>query len=155
MTNISPAVTALLERMDTNPEEFIDGEYSYIKHGIGSLINDTRWENITWTMMGDGNKALTIFTPEEVEAYTTKLGGIVRRKLEEDVCQELLKPQKEPEQMELFPNQSSFPPRARAAQPSSILTTKEMHDKALKILNGEINKGRTKLVMDDPTGHIL
>jgi hypothetical protein len=151
MTNISPAVTALLERMDTNPEEFIFIEYSYIKHGIGSLINDTRWENITWTMMGDGNKALTIFTPEEVEAYTTKLGGIVRRKLEEDVCQELLKPQKEPEQMELFPNQSSFPPRGR----TSAVTAQQITTEALRILNAEIGKNRTKEVMDDPTGHIL
>lgn len=152
MSNISPAVTALLERMDTNPEEFIDAEYSYVKHGIGALINDTRWENITWTMMGDGNKSLPIFNPEETDAYITKLGGIVRHKLEEDVCKELLKPQKEPEQMELFPNQSSFPPRNR---PSSVLTAKQVTAEAMKILSDELDKGRTKLVMDDPTGHIL
>lgn len=152
MTDISPAVTALLERMDTNPEEFIDGEYSYVKHGVGSLINDTRWENVTWTMLGDGSKALTIFTPEETNAYITKLSAMMRRKLEEDVCQELLKPQRNPEQMELFPNQSSFPPRAR---PGSIITAKQVTAEALKILSDELDKGRTKLVMDDPTGHIL
>ena len=152
MSNISPAVTALLERMDTNPEEFIDAEYNYIKHGISALVNDTRWENITWTMMGDANKTLTIFTPEETNTYITKLSGMIRRKLEEDVCKELLKPQKEPEQMELFPNQSSFPPRAR---PGSIITAKQVTAEAMKILSDELDKGRTKLVMDDPTGHIL
>ena len=151
MTNISPAVTALLERMDTNPEEFIDGEYSYVRHGVSQLINDTRWENVTWTMIGDGNKALTIFTPEETDAYITKLGIMIRQKLEEDICKELLRPQKEPEQLELFPNHSAFPPRNR----TSAVTAQQITTEALKILNGEINKGRTKEVMDDPTGHIL
>lgn len=149
MTN---AVTALLERMDTHPEEFIEGEFSYVRHGLSQLINDTRWENVTWTMLGDGNKSLAIFTPEETDAYTTKLGGIIRQKLEEDVCKELLKPREEPEQMELFPNQSSFPPRQR---PSTILTANQITNEALKILSDEMDKGRTKLVMKDPTGHIL
>lgn len=152
MSNISPAVTALLERMDTNPEEFLDMEYSYVKHGVSQMIHDTRWEQVTWTMLGDGVKALTVFTPEEVEAYATKISSVLRRKLEEDICKELLKPQKEPEQMELFPNQSSFPPRAR---PGSIITAKQVTAEALKILSDELDKGRTKEVMDDPTGHIL
>lgn len=146
------AVKALLERMDTNPEEFIDAEYNYIKHGISSLLNETRWEQVTWTMLGDGNKALTIFTPEETNAYITKLSGMIRHKLEEDVCKELLKPQKEPEQMELFPNQTAFPPRNR---PNSILTVKQIQAEAMKILGDELGKTALKEVMDDPTGHIL
>lgn len=147
MTN---AVTALLERMDTHPEEFICEGFSYVRYGLGQVINDTRWENVTWNMMGDGNKALTIFTPEEVDAYTTKLGGIIRQKFEEDVCKELLNPH-EPEQMELFPNQSSFPPRSR----TGAVTAQQITNEALKILSDELDKGRTKLVMKDPTGHIL
>lgn len=146
------AVKALLERMDTHPEEFICEGFSYVRYGLGQLINDTRWENVTWTMTGYGDKSLAIFTPEEVDAYTTKLGGIIRQKLEEDVCKELLKPREEPEQMELFPNQSSFPPRSR---PSTILTANQITNETLKILNDELDKGRTKLVMKDPTGHIL
>ena len=145
------AVKALLERMDTHPEEFINDDFSSTTQSFGNMFNETRWEYVSWGMAGDVSK-FGMFTPEEHEAYLTKLGVLMRQKFEADVCEELLNPHKEPEQMELFPNQSSFPPRTR---PSSILTTKEMHDKALKILSDELNNGTIRSTMNDPTGHIL
>lgn len=148
MTN---SVTALLERMDTHPEEFVNDDFSCIPHGFGNMINETRWEHVTWAMSGDLYK-FNVFAPEERESYLIKLGVLMRQKFEEDVCKELLKPHKEPEQMELFPNQSSFPPRKR---PNNVLTSQAVLAESLKILNDELDKGRTKLVMKDPTGHLL
>jgi hypothetical protein len=144
------AVKALLERMDTCPEEFVNDDFSCIPHGFGNMINETRWENVSWAMSGDLHK-FDVFTPEERESYLTKIGALMRQKFEEDVCKELLKPN-EPEQLELFPNQSSFPPRKR---PNSVLTSQAVLTESLKILNDELDKGRTKAVMDDPTGHLL
>lgn len=150
MSNISPAVTALLERMDTNPEEFVHPLRSLVNDSCSEITYGSRWHSITESIL-EQNTVFKVFTVEEVNAYQEKLAGVFRKKLEEDVCQELLKPQKNPEQMELFPNQSSFPPRGR----TGAVTTQQITTEALKILNGEINKGRTKEVMDDPTGHIL
>ena len=147
MTN---AVTALLERMDTHPEEFINDDFRCTVQTFGNMINETRWEYVTWAMAGDIDK-FSVFTPEEREAYLTKVGALMRQKIEEDVCKELLNP-RQPEQMELFPNQSSFPPRPR---PSTMLTANQITNEALKILSDELDKGRTKAVMNDPTGHIL
>jgi hypothetical protein len=134
--------------MDTHPEEFVNDDFSCIPHGFGNMINETRWENVSWAMSGDIHK-FELFTPEERESYLTKIGALMRQKFEEDVCKELLKPN-EPEQLELFPNQSSFPPRGR----TSGITVQQITNEALKILNDEV-EGRTKAVMNDPTGHIL
>lgn len=146
------AVKALLERIDTHPEEFINDDFRCTVQTFGNMINETRWEYVTWAMAGDIDK-FSVFTLEEREAYLTKVGALMRQKLEEDVCKELLNPH-EPEQMELFPNQSSFPPRSRTKS-NSIITSTTMLNEALKILSDELDKGKTKLVMEDPTGHIL
>ena len=146
------AVKALLERMDTHPEEFVNDDFSCIPHGFGNMVNETRWEHVTWAMSGDLHK-FEVFTPEERESYLTKIGALMRQKFEEDVCKELLKPN-EPEQLELFPNQSSFPPRSRT-KPNSIITSTTMLNEALKILNDEVDKTAAKVVMEDPTGHLL
>jgi hypothetical protein len=124
--------------MDTHPEEFVNDDFSCIPHGFGNMVNETRWEHVTWAMSGDLHK-FEVFTPEEREAYLTKVGALMRQKLEEDVCKELLNPH-EPEQMELFPNQSSFPPRGR----TSAVTVQQITNEALKILSDELDKGRTK-----------
>jgi len=142
------AVKALLERMDTHSEEFVNDDFSCIPHGFGNMVNETRWEHVTWAMSGDLHK-FDVFTPEERESYLTKIGVLMRQKFEEDVCKELLKPN-EPEQLELFPNQSSFPPRGR----TSAVTVQQITNEALKILSDELDKGKTKLVMNDPTGHL-
>jgi hypothetical protein len=144
------AVKALLERMDTHPEEFINDDFSCTTQSFGNMLNETRWEYVSWAMSGDLSK-FYVFTPEEHEAYLIKVGKLMRQKFEADVCEELLNPHKEPEQMELFPNQSSFPPRRR---PSAV-TAQQITTEALKILSDELDKGRTKAVMDDPTGHLL
>ena len=151
MINISSAIAVLLERMDTNPEEFVNPLRSLVNDSCSEITYGSRWHSITESIL-EQNTVFKVFTAEEVNAYQKKLACVFRKKLEEDVCQELLNPHKEPEQMELFPNQSSFPPRTR---PSSILTTKEMHDKALKILSDELNNGTIRSTMNDPTGHIL
>lgn len=146
------AIKALLERIDTHPEEFINEDFSCISHGYNTMLNETRWEHVSWGMAGDLYK-FGVFTPEEREAYLIKVGVLMRQKFEEDVCKELLKPD-EPEQMELFPNQSSFPPRSRTKS-NSIITSTTMLNEALKILNDEVDKTAAKVVMEDPTGHIL
>ena len=144
------AVKALLERMDTHPEEFISDDYSCTAQTFGNMFNETRWEYVSWAMSGDVSK-FGMFTPEEHAAYLTKLGVLMRQKFEEDVCEELLNPHKEPEQMELFPNQSSFPPRGR----TGAVTAQQITTEALKILNAEIGKNKTKAVTNDTTDHIL
>jgi hypothetical protein len=150
MINISPTITVLLERMDTNPDEFAHHLRHMTSNTFSEIVYGSRWSSITESIL-EQNDRYKVFTAEEVNAYRDKLAGLFRKRLEEDVCQELLNPHKEPEQMELFPNQSSFPPRGR----TGAVTAQQITTEALKILNGEIGKNRTKEIMDDPTGHIL
>lgn len=151
MINISPAIAVLLERMDTNPEEFVNPLRSLVNDSCSEITYGSRWHSITESIL-EQNTVFKVFTAEEVNAYQKKLAGVFRKKLEEDVCQELLKPsERNPNQMELFPNQSSFPPRGR----TGAVTAQQITNEALKILSDELNNGTIRSTMNDPTGHIL
>jgi len=98
------AIEALIQRMDQAPEEFAeDGSW---KH--------TRWADITDIMVAESQMTPRVFTQEENVAYMSKLGAIVRKQLEEHICIEILNPlrsnEKAPQQMNLFPAQTAYPP---------------------------------------------
>jgi len=98
------AIEALIQRMDQAPEEFAeDGSW---KH--------TRWADITDIMIAESKMTPRVFTQEEVDAYMDKFCAITRKQLEEHICIELLNPlrsnDKAPQQMNLFPAQTAYPP---------------------------------------------
>jgi hypothetical protein len=99
MVNVSPTVQILLDRMDKFPEEFIDPESNMVHHGIDDCIRGSRWQGITESIFT--GHTYHVFTAEEVNAYRTKLAGILRKKFEEDVCKGLVKFEEDPRQMEL------------------------------------------------------
>lgn len=103
--SISPAIATLLDRMDKFPDEFIDQQSDLTVEALGNSIRHTRWEGITFTMLGQiSGKTPPLYTPEEVEAYMSRITPIYRKKLEEDICKALVEHKNAPrthEQMEL------------------------------------------------------
>lgn len=103
--SISPGMATLLDRMDKFPEEFIDQQSDLTVQALGNSIRDTRWEGITYTMLGQiSGKTPPLYTQEEVDAYMGKITPIYRKKLEEDICKALVdrgNPPRTYEQMEL------------------------------------------------------
>lgn len=102
------AIKALIERMDQAPHEFIeDADW------IG-----TRWNHITELIISESKVTPRIFTQEEIDAYLNKLCAMRRKQIEEEICIEILNPLREgmPEQMDLFPSQTAYPPGSGKAQ---------------------------------------
>jgi hypothetical protein len=73
------AVTIVLARMDSHPEEFTGSSNRYGKEGPNTRWVDTLRELLEHT------------TPEETEAIKTKLRGIRMEHIHYDIIQELLK----------------------------------------------------------------
>lgn len=96
---ISPTIQTLLDRMDKFPEEFVDVHSSATKYGFDGITDGSRWEGVTDSIVNGGN--YEVFTPEEIHAYKSKLAEILRKKLDEDICRELVSHEKNPRQMEL------------------------------------------------------
>ena len=102
------AIKALIERMDQAPHEFIeDADW-----------RGTRWNHITELIISESKVTPRIFTQEEIDAYLDKLCAIRRKQIEEEICIEILNPLREgmPEQMDLFPSQTAYPPGSGKAQ---------------------------------------
>jgi hypothetical protein len=97
---ISDFMQTLLDRMDKFPEEFIDVHIDLSQFSYTRAIEGTRWSGITNSMFYCGGESyqFNMFTEEEQTAYFSKLRGILRRKLEQDICSELVSDQR---QMEL------------------------------------------------------
>jgi hypothetical protein len=127
--------------MDQAPEEFAeDGSW---KH--------TRWADITDIMVAESQMTPRVFTQEENVAYMSKLGAIVRKQLEEHICIEILNPlrsnEKAPQQMNLFPAQTAYPPGTAVwgvsgGGGSGLLTANAIKNEALKVLEEEMYKHR-------------
>jgi hypothetical protein len=121
------AIEALIQRMDQAPEEFADD----------ATWRGTRWEHITDIMFSESKSYAKprVFTQEEVDTYMNKLGTIVRKQVEEQVCVELLNPLRvdTARQLDLFPAASGYPPKG-------LLTSAQMQNDALRILQDEMDK---------------
>lgn len=124
---ISDFMQTLLDRMDKFPEEFVDVSTDLTRYGYTRAIEDTRWVGITNSMFYSGGEPyqFNMFTEAEQAAYFAKLRGILRKKLEQDICSELVSDQR---QMEL------------PGIPARTLTLQQMTSEALKVLEKELFK---------------
>ena len=124
---ISDFMQTLLDRMDKFPEEFIDVTADLSGHCYTRATEYVRWEGITKSMLyyNEAERAFSIFTEEEQAAYFSKLRGLLRKKLEQDICSALMEDSR---QMEL-PGISA-----------RTLTTQQMTNEALKVLEKELFK---------------
>lgn len=97
---ISDFMQTLLDRMDKFPEEFVDPHADLTNHCYTRAVDEVRWGGVTRSMLyyNEAERAFSIFTEEEQTAYFTKLRGILRKKLEQDICSALVSDQR---QMEL------------------------------------------------------
>jgi hypothetical protein len=119
-------IAALIERMGQAPGEF----------AIEGSSRNTRWAHITDCIYEESKTRPCVFTQEEIDAYLTGLGKVVRAQIEEQICIEILNPLRPDrgEQLELFPAQSAYPPGGKP------LTIKQITADALKILEDELYK---------------
>jgi hypothetical protein len=107
------AIKALIERMGQAPEEFA-------KEGS---TRHTRWGHITDQIYEEDTTKPHVFTQEEINAYLDSLSKVIRAQLEEQICIEILNPLRPdtPQQMELFPAQSGYPPGGKPLDALKIL----------------------------------
>lgn len=124
---ISDFMQTLLDRMDKFPEEFVDAHIDLTRYDYTRAIEPGRWSGITNSIFisGGGTFKFNMFTEEEQTAYSAKLRGILRKKLEQDICSALMEDSR---QMEL-PGISA-----------RTLTTQQMTNEALKVLEKELSK---------------
>lgn len=117
-------IAALIERMGQAPGEF----------AIEGSSRGTRWAHITDCIYEESKTRPCVFTQDEIDAYLTGLGKVVRRQIEEQICIEILNPLRPDrgEQLELFPAQSAYPPGGKP------LTPQEITKQALKILDNQM-----------------
>jgi hypothetical protein len=97
---ISDFMQTLLDRMDKFPEEFVDPHADLTDYNYRRAMENTRWGGIAQTMFysGGGEYHFDVFTEAERAAYFSKIRGILRKKLEQDICSALVSDQR---QMEL------------------------------------------------------
>jgi len=77
--NIHPAITLLVKRVESNPEEFICGKWSWVDMTLTKHLNN-----------------------EEIKVYNAALRKLHMQRLHEAVMKQILDPQ--PEQGDLFAN---------------------------------------------------
>lgn len=85
---ISPVMTALIARMEEHPDEFINSGWCPINNPR-SQYDSTRWEEITERIKSNHAAELG-FSDEEIAAYTTKLGVLIRAKIESSIITEII-----------------------------------------------------------------
>lgn len=132
MSEYHDAVKLLLARMESHPEEFVS---------INMLKEQDRLYTSRWgSVMSQFWHTLTT---EEQDAINAGLLTANRDNFHRAVMQELLDPKIDRigRQMELFPAQSAYPP---GSMPSKLLTTADITQHALKIIEDEMENNRLK-----------
>ena len=87
---ISDTVNMLLERMKTNPDEFVNSEWDPVADPAWSNepFSNTRWGNLIKAMYQTG--AETMFIDEELEALKKAYGELLRTRCQECIVKELV-----------------------------------------------------------------
>lgn len=87
---ISDEVKMLLERMKTNPEEFVNVDWNPIGHSAWSFepFEDVRWGNLLKATMQTGKEYL--FTEEELEVLQNAYAEVLRVRCKECIVKELV-----------------------------------------------------------------
>jgi hypothetical protein len=96
-------VTALLDRMDKFPEEFLD-DYRL----------DQRWGRIV-RIIGDEHNNKDVFTSAELRLLQEKLKGLVRVRMKREILENIMRVEKD-EETERFNNLVYNATKGRAAQ---------------------------------------
>ena len=106
---MSQGLSALIKRMEQFPDEFINDHWSIINdgwHQIEPYYLATRWASITELMMRE--ESTVLFDVEVVARYKEGITKILRNKVEEQICKEIVGGERQAElvekakQMELF-----------------------------------------------------
>lgn len=157
MVNISKMVQMLLDRMDKFPDEFVSPHCSATKQYDRDLIEDARWGYISNAILYASAHSQGLFTAEEHNAYRDKIMKILRKKYEADVCEELVRPAKEEEQIDPRQGQlwqtahisssntsmASLPPSPAlpsALAPGGVTFNTRMQEKITATMLGNIKK---------------
>lgn len=144
MVNISQMVQMLLDRMDKFPDEFVSPYCSATKQYDRDLIEDARWGYISNAILYASAHSQGLFTAEEHNAYRDKIMKILRKKYEADVCEELVRPAKEEEQIDPPTTPpASLPPSPAlpsALAPGGVTFNTRMQEKITATMLGNIKK---------------
>ena len=133
--SISPAIAALIERMDEHPDEFVNGGWAPVS-GAGGYFTRTRWEAISVLFYHDESP---LFNTEEVKEYRDKIGKLLRTRIDESIIAEIVGNAFENE-LEFRNKQLSLPlgtSMINATQPRSVIAQKDALQDALRIIRGQ------------------
>ena len=87
---ISDTVNMLLERMKTNPDEFVNKDWDPVEHGAWTFepFEDVRWGNLLKSVFQTGKEHL--FTDEELVVLKKAYGEMLRARCQECIIKELV-----------------------------------------------------------------
>jgi hypothetical protein len=90
MSNISEGVGALLARMESDPNEFINIDWDPVAQYGWDVepFNDTRWGNLMRVVFTSGNELL--FTEEDKAAIKEAYTKLLRERMGESIVKELV-----------------------------------------------------------------
>ena len=90
MSNISEGVGALLARMESDPNEFINIDWDPVAQYGWDVepFNDTRWGNLMRVVFTSGNEML--FTEEDKAAIKEAYTKLLRERMGESIVKELV-----------------------------------------------------------------
>ena len=128
---ISDTVNMLLERMKTNPDEFVNSEWDPVADPAWSNepFSNTRWGNLIKAMYQTG--AETMFIDEELEALKKAYGELLRTRCQECIVKELVSNEHQKEidfrakQMELDLPYTTMSAKMTTSLGQSIVQTKQ------------------------------
>ena len=128
---ISDTVNMLLERMKTNPDEFVNKDWDPVEHGAWTFepFEDVRWGNLLKSVFQTGKEHL--FTDEELAAIKETYGEMLRARCQECIIKELISGEAEKEiafkakQMELDLPYTTMSAKMTASLGQSIVQTKK------------------------------
>lgn len=85
---ISREAQMLLDRMDSNPDEFINPFWDPIQDRVATPFNNTRWENILAPMFTAGKESL--LAEEDTKKLEAKFRQIIYTRTRECIVKELV-----------------------------------------------------------------
>jgi hypothetical protein len=86
---ISDEVRMLLNRMETNPDEFIDPEPKGFRADV-LRANTGKWDTLMMSLTSDKPELSMMFEPEEIEALRAKAKELIQARIRASIVKQIV-----------------------------------------------------------------
>lgn len=85
---LSREARMLIDRMDSNPEEFLNPHWDPIQDRVATPYNNTRWENVLAPIFTSGKESL--LSDEDTKSIEAKFRHMIQARTRECIIKELV-----------------------------------------------------------------